>query len=314
LSRWFPAAAGAVLLIGIVCGAVLLMQGAVFLLGKAGRRVVRSGVRGGEGRLADALTAAAGCGIGGASGLGLLGLAIWSFAAVWRFPQSLPEGWTIATWTGHAAGLWSSAGTTLWLGAAATALALPLVVACLERERRRGIGRRRWTWALYAPLVAPQMAFLFGMQIAMVRLRLDGGVVALVWAHLVFVLPYVFLALADPWRALDPRLLRTAACLGAPPWRVLWRVTLPLLLRPLLAAAATGFAVSAGLYLPTLFAGAGRWETLATAAVTLSSGGDRRIVAATALLQALLPLGAFAAALALPNLTARRRSALAIAA
>ena len=41
-------------------------------------------------------------------------------------------------------------------------------------------------------------------------------------------------------------------------------------------AGAVGFAVSAGLYLPTLFAGGGRFVTLTTEAVTLASGGDRR--------------------------------------
>lgn len=197
--------------------------------------------------------------------------------------------------------------------AVATAIALVIAVGFLERERR--LGRMpRWTTALLAaPLLVPQIAFLFGMQVALVRLRLDGTGLAVVWAHLVFVLPYVFLALADPWRALDPRLLRTAACLGASPWRVLMRVKLPLLLRPLLAASASGFAVSSGLYLPTLFAGAGRWTTLTTEAVTLSSGADRRILAATAVLQAALPLCVFAVSVAWPSWRERRRRALAIA-
>jgi putative thiamine transport system permease protein len=162
------------------------------------------------------------------------------------------------------------------------------------------------------PLLVPQIAFLSGMQQALLRLHLDGGAVALVWAHLVFVLPYVFLSLAEPWRALDPRLLRSAACLGASPWRVRLHVTLPLLARPLLAAAAVGFAVSAGLYLPTLFAGAGRVATLTTEAVTLASGADRRIVAATALLQAGFPLVFYALAVGLPSWRARRRRGLAL--
>ncbi len=91
----------------------------------------------------------------------------------------------------------------------------------------------------------------------------------------------------------DTRYLRSAACLGAPPWRVLTRVTLPLLARPIAAAAAVGFAVSCGLYLPTLFAGAGRFDSLTTLAVAASAGGDRRIAAVTASLQALFPLLAY---------------------
>jgi putative thiamine transport system permease protein len=129
----------------------------------------------------------------------------------------------------------------------------------------------------------------------------------LIWAHLLFVLPYVFLALAEPWRKLDPRYARTAICLGASPWRAFLTVKLPLLLRPLLAAAAIGFAVSVALYLPTLFAGGGRWSTLTTEAVTLSSGGDRRVLGVYAFAQAALPLLVYAAALALPAFLFRNR-------
>jgi putative thiamine transport system permease protein len=44
----------------------------------------------------------------------------------------------------------------------------------------------------------------------------------------------------------------------------------------LLAALAVGFAVSVAQYLPTLFVGAGRFNTVTTEAVTLASGGQRR--------------------------------------
>jgi putative thiamine transport system permease protein len=76
-------------------------------------------------------------------------------------------------------------------------------------------------------------------------------------------------------------------------------------------ACAVGFAVSVGQYLPTLFAGAGRIATLTTEAVTLSSGGDRRILGIYAVLQAGLPLLAYGAALWLPLLLFRRLRGLA---
>jgi len=110
------------------------------------------------------------------------------------------------------------------------------------------------------------------------------------------------IALTDPWRALDPRLIRTAAALGAGPTRRLIAVKLPLLARPLLTAAAVGFGVSVAQYLPTLFMGAGRIATLTTEAVTLASGADRRVVGVYAVLQAALPFAAYALALAGPDL------------
>ena len=60
-------------------------------------------------------------------------------------------------------------------------------------------------------------------------------------------------------------------------------------------------------YLPTLFAGAGRVATLTTEAVTLSSGADRRVIGTWAVLQALLPLLAYALASGVPRLLQRQR-------
>jgi putative thiamine transport system permease protein len=148
------------------------------------------------------------------------------------------------------------------------------------------------------------------MQAVSIRLGLDASLIAVVWAHLVFVLPYVFLSLADPFRALDPRYARIAAGLGSTPARVFWRVKLPMLLRPVLIALAVGFTVSVDQYLATVFAGAGRIATLTTEAVTLSSGADRRVVAVVIALQAALPLLAFVLAFALPPMIYRNRAAL----
>ena len=86
-----------------------------------------------------------------------------------------------------------------------------------------------------------------------------------------------------------------------------WRVRLPMLFRPVLTAAALGFAISVALYLPTLLIGAGRWPTVTTEAVALASGGDPRLIGATALVQAALPFLGFAVAAILPAILFRNR-------
>src|SRR5262249_51184801 len=149
--------------------------------------------------------------------------------------------------------------------------------------------------------VVPQIAFLFGVQILLVLARLDGHWLALAWVHLVFVFPYVFLSLSDAYRAWDERYNRTGLCLGATPARVFLWIKFPMLLRPITTAGAVGFAVSVGLYLPTLFAGSGRFPTLTTEAVTLSAGGDSRLIGLYALLQMTLPLLGFNFASAVPG-------------
>ncbi len=307
LSRWPVACAGALLLAAMApacCAAVLLLER---LAGWIGRRLARSGRRGAGGAaVADGVALASGAGLLAAALGGLLVLALWAGAGSWVYPATLPRTWSVAAVAGRWAGLGHAGPNTLAIALAATLLALLLSVAVL----RGGAVMPRWA---YLPLLVPQPALLWGQQVVLVRLGLDGGALALVWSHLQFVLPYVLLALAGPFRAVDLRHARAAASLGASPLRVLLRVTVPLLLRPLLAAAAIGVAVSVGLYLPTLFAGAGRVATLATETVALASGADRRLAAAAALAQAAMPLLAFAFALGVPSLVARRRRGVSIA-
>ena len=317
-TRYFPAAAAATLLFGMVLATIVVWWLGERLARPLLRRWVERGVRGG------AAAPAAGVGVAVASVLAvlavvsMLGILLWSVAKPWRFPDALPPGLTLDTWARQSGQLAGPAWTTLLVGVASTVLALLLTLACLENESRAP-GTARYStlavpavsasiWLLYLPLLVPQVAFLFGLQVLLIRLGLDATMFAVVWAHLVFVLPYLFLSLAEPWRAFDTRYARAAASLGASPWRVFWRIKLPILLKPLLIASAVAFAVSVGQYLPTLFAGAGRVATLTTEAVTLSSGADRRVIGTWAALQALFPLLAYLLATVVPRmLHARRR-------
>lgn len=314
LSLRFVAAAGAVLQLLIVAGGIGLCRVLELICGALARSWIASGRRGGSGRLPRAALGGTMLLLFGLSAMSLLALLIWSMASRWRYPDALPQGWSLDSWSNHGSGLLWAGGTTVIVGVAAALIAVVLVLGCLENEQRHGLHpSSRGLWLLYLPLLVPQVGFLFGVQVLAVELRLDGTWLALVWCHLLFVLPYVFLALADPYRALDERYARAALCLGASPARVFWRVKLPMLLRPVLTAVAVGFAVSVAQYLPTLFAGAGRFVTLTTEAVSLASGADRRVIGVFALVQAVLPLGAFAIALSWPSwrsrLSARARVA-----
>ncbi|MEO8752575.1 MAG: ABC transporter permease [Casimicrobiaceae bacterium] len=308
---YFPAAAAATLLLLLVAVVVALWYG----LERVAMRVGRAWIaRGGRSGIATAGAALATLSFGIAfalAALAIAGMALWSFAAQWRFPDALPQVWSLANWMRRAASLAEPAWLTLVIGVLATAIALCLVLACLENESR---GHRRAgtaaLWILYVPLLVPQVAFLFGAQVLLVRMNYDGTLAAVVWAHLVFVLPYLFLSLADPWRAFDPRYAQTAASLGASAGRIFFRIKLPLLLRPVLIACAVAFAVSVGQYLATVFAGNGRVPTLTTEAVTLAAGADRRVIGAYAVAQAVFPLVAYAGAVLLPALLFANRRAL----
>jgi putative thiamine transport system permease protein len=240
---------------------------------------------------------------------GMAGLALWSFAGLWQFPDALPESLSLKTWTKAAPDLAQQSATTLAIALAASLGALALALAALEAEARHGrpIGA---TWLIYLPLIMPQVAFLPGLQVMALHLGAKGSAATVAAAHLIFVLPYVWLSLAPAFRGWDGRIGLTAAAMGTTPARIFWRLRLPMLLAPLLTALAVGVAVSVGQYLPTLMLGGGRVETLTTEAVALSSGGDRRLIGATALLQMALPAMGFALALALPRLIFRNRRAM----
>ena len=314
-SRYFEAAAAAVLLFVLVSAAIALWFGGETVVARLGPRWIERGTRAAyaapaaaalTGLLATLLALAASA---------IVGLSLWSFAQSWRFPAALPPTLTLANWQHQSMSLLGPALTTLGVGLAATLIALALALACLEHEAHlstRRSARARGAqvlWLIYLPLLVPQVAFLFGTQVLLVRLDLDATLLAVIWAHLIFVLPYMFLSLADPWRAFDARYTRSALALGRSPLRVFFGVKLPILLKPVLIASAVAFAVSVGQYLPTLFAGSGRVATLTTEAVTLSAGADRRVIGTWALMQALLPwVGYLLAALVPALLYARRRA------
>ncbi len=241
---------------------------------------------------------------------GLATLAVWSVAGLWQFPDALPAGFTLRTWQTALPRIGGPLATTLLVAALAAFIALLLTVLCLVREDDAGRPSGRASSLLYLPLIVPQPAFLFGLQYLLLVSGVMATTAALVFAHLVFVLPYVFLSLSDPWRAHDRRYDAIAAGLGKSRWRSLLAVRLPMMLRPLLVAGAVGFAVSIGLYLPTVLVGAGRLPTVTTEAVALASGGNRRVIGVYAFLQMLLPVIGFAIATFVPAMIFRHRRAM----
>ncbi len=305
------AAAAATLQLALVLGALGLWRLGERAAARLGERWIAAGGRGRFDRALRGigLTAAGACAL--AVGLGLLGLAVWSVAGFWAFPEVLPDQFTTRTWMAQAPALADSTAATLAVAGVATLIAVTLSIGCLEAEYRYGLRlTARGLWLLYLPLIVPQIAFLPGLQAWMLSLGAQNGVGPVIAAHVVFVLPYVFLSLGDPFRAWDGRYGVIACAMGAGPDRVLWRVRLPMLLRPVLTASAVGFAVSVGQYLPTLLIGGGRVQTLTTEAVALAAGGDRRVIGLYGLAQTLAALLPFALAIAVPALVWRNRRGL----
>ena len=311
LGMRFVASAAAVWQLALVIGALLVWRLGEYAVARIGRWWVMSGARGGATGPIKVVSLTAAALSASAIVFGLLGLLVWSFAGFWSFPDALPQAFSTRTWMRHTMALWPTITETLIIASVATLVALLFTLACLEAEERHGLKpSTRALWLLYVPLIVPQIAFLSGLQTLAIFTGIDGNRTAVIAVHIIFVLPYVFLSLADPFRAWDARYGLVARALGASCDGVLWRVRLPMLLRPILTAAAVGFAVSIGQFLPTLLAGAGRVQTLTTEAVALASGGDRRVISVYALTQTAVAFLPFALALLVPAVVWRNRKGL----
>lgn len=295
----FQAAAGALLLLLMAVGAIAVWRFGEIALAHAARGLLSNGVR----HFADrAVTWTSGVLLSLIfliTAASILALVVWSLTDVWRFPAALPQEFAVSAWRGVM--LAHPLAVTAGVGVVVTLVALLAVTGCLENELHNGVSPTQKSLVLlYLPLLVPQVSFLSGLQILFVVLNIDGTLLAVMMCHLAFVLPYVFLVLADPYRALDPRYARTAATLGASPWRVFREVRVPLLLKAIMAAAAVGFAVSVGQYLATLLPGAGRVTSVTTDAMNVLLNGDRRVVGIYALIQMALPVAVFMLALLVP--------------
>ncbi|MDH2434339.1 ABC transporter permease subunit [Pokkaliibacter sp. MBI-7] len=304
VQQWLPASAAALLLLAMMLLSLLVWLG----LEQSGRwlllRLTRSGWR----WQWPARWHALGRGMASlligllmvSTVLAVLLLLCWSFSWRWPYPALWPQSWTTQHWFS----LWQAGsellGNSLLLGLSSALCGLLLCVLWLEwsAHQQRPLHLGLWLWL---PLLLPQLVYAFGLQWLLLRLGWDGNALALLWAHLLVVLPYMYLSLADSYRGLDPRYQQQARLLGMNYWQALWRVKWPILSPALVTALAVGFAVSNGQYLLTLYIGGGRFPTLTTEAVSLASSWDMRVIGVYAFAQLSLPLLGFALALYWPK-------------
>ena len=245
-------------------------------------------------------------GLGSVYGAVLLMLLALSVVAWWPFPALWPQrlGWQAWQAVGGSA---QTLGVTAGLALASAAGGVALALAWLESSPPHWDARV--ALGVFVPLWWPGVLLASGLYGALLPWGLDGRWAGVWLAHLLYTVPYAWVALAPAHRAFDPRYRQVARALGRGGAAFLWQVKWPMLLAPLAAAFAVAFAVSVAQFLVTQMVGGGLWVTVTTEALTLASGGQRDRVAAFALLQALLPALVFAAAAALGRWQVQRMGA-----
>lgn len=290
LTRRLPASAGAVVQILVTIMALAIWRGGEMVISTVIDSVRRRGLRLrgiGIWMTGFALLAAVPLMAGTA---GLLAAAIWSMAAGWFFPDAWPQALTFRNWARFDM-LAPALGSSLIIAVTATTMAIALVLTLLRLQGTRLSPIMQL--CVFSPLLLPQISFVLGLQMVLTMLHLDGSWSAMIWLHMLFILPYAWLILAPAMAAIDPRYERVAASLGQSGVRRFFTVVLPLLSPAVITAAFIGISVSIALYLPSLFAGAGRITTITLEAVALASGGSRQMAGVSAMLQLCIPLIAF---------------------
>ncbi|APE01804.1 ABC transporter permease [Alteromonas mediterranea] len=229
---------------------------------------------------------------------------MYSIAKHWSFPALLPEGVTFLHWGTALEALATPLVNSLLLGMLVSTSAMLLVLFTLESEQLKPAARHAnsaFSISLFLPLLVPGVAFLYGL-VWFQQLVLQNAV----WfhtyiAHMVYVVPYVFLSMAVAYRKFDNRYAMVAQSLGKTPWQVFYRIKLPLMLNAILVAWALGLAISFSQYLPTLLASGGTIATITTEAVASVSGSSTRLTAVYVIIQGAMPLIGFVIAWYLPG-------------
>lgn len=237
-------------------------------------------------------------------------IVVYSIAKQWHFPLLLPEGAKLLHWNTALSALVSPLINTLLLGVIASTTALVLVLFTLESEQLkpvRAYAASAISLSLFLPLLVPGVAFLYGL-VWFQQLVFQNAV----WfhtyvAHMVYVVPYVFLSMAVAYRKFDNRYAMVAQSLGKTPWQVFYHVKLPSLFSAIMVTWALGLAISFSQYLPTLLASGGTIPTITTEAVASVSGSSTRLTAVYVIIQAVIPLIGFMIAWYMPVFAMRKR-------
>src|SRR5471030_1673967 len=154
-------------------------------------------------------------------------------------------------------------GNSLIIAPLATLLATVLgVLASIGLSRGEFRGKTLVMAIIVSPMIAPVVIVAVGLFFFFARLSLLNSYVGLVLAHAMLGVPFVVITVTAVLKNYDRNLSRAAASLGAPPWQVLRKVTLPLIAPGVFSGALFAFAASFDEVVVTLFLASPSQRTL----------------------------------------------------
>jgi putative spermidine/putrescine transport system permease protein len=135
--------------------------------------------------------------------------------------------------------------TSVMLALAATVTSFALGLPAAYALNRRGMpGARTIEMALLSPFILPILITGLALLQFMAMLRMRDAWTNLFIGHVLITLPYLVRTVTASLKQVDRSLEEAAATLGAPPWRVFWRVTAPQIMPGIAAGCLFAFMVS----------------------------------------------------------------------
>lgn len=218
----------------------------------------------------------------------LVPLGIWSFARGWRYPDLLPQEWTLQAWDyafSDVSGVLQSLWLTIWIAFAATALS---ILVGVPAGRALGLykfrGKEFVELLILAPVIVPGIAVVLGIHTVFITLGLTNSVWGVILVHLIPTLPYMTLVMAGIFSNYDPAYELQARSLGASPLKTFWLVTLPAIMPGIIVGGLFAFLVSWSQYILTLIVGGGRVVTLPLLLFNFATSGRNDITGAIAMI------------------------------
>ncbi len=178
---------------------------------------------------------------------------------------------TNVTWRGFSLENWLSLfddprvvaafGSSILVGFVATVVAAALGTAiAIALVRFRFRFRTGLTVLLFLPMATPEVVLGSGLGSQFLNLGVDKGIATTVIAHVMFCISFVVITVRARVSSLDPAIEEAGRDLYASPAQVWWRITFPLLLPGIVAAALLSFALSFDDFIITAFV-SGNFET-----------------------------------------------------
>ncbi|MEJ3404533.1 ABC transporter permease [Rathayibacter sp. YIM 133350] len=177
-----------------------------------------------------------------------------AYTFVFSFNDSLKSniswrGFTLDKWLNVCAvqngAVCESFGNSVVIGVVSTVVATILGTAiAIALVRYRFRARSAISLLLFLPMATPEVVLGAGLAAQFLTLGVQKGMLTIIIAHIMFCISFVVVTVKARVASLDPALEEAGRDLYGSPTQVFWRITFPLLLPGIIAAALLSFALS----------------------------------------------------------------------